>query len=190
MANRIELSRSAATVAIGAAAKDAQTAFARVNGALEAAARAAADLLRGVVETAPAFAIVGEPVSMTLRVEDLGPVVQLIGIDLQAHGHDTGDDGQTDLAVRDRLQQNGELAPVVVLGGNDSLERHLPLELDLVGRRQDDRLSGAFELVEQRLSDPPTLDELALLAESAGYRVCDRVVCRRRAPDAVRCGGQ
>ncbi|WP_334135392.1 GTPase HflX [Tepidimonas sp.] len=30
-----------------------------------------------------------------------------------------------------------------------------------------------------------TLDELALLAESAGYRVCDRVVCRRRAPDAA-----
>ncbi|TSE36451.1 GTPase HflX [Tepidimonas charontis] len=31
----------------------------------------------------------------------------------------------------------------------------------------------------------PTLDELAALAESAGYRVCDRVVCRRRAPDAA-----
>ncbi len=31
----------------------------------------------------------------------------------------------------------------------------------------------------------PTLEELALLAESAGYRVCDRVVCRRRAPDAA-----
>lgn len=30
-----------------------------------------------------------------------------------------------------------------------------------------------------------SLDELAQLAESAGYRVCDRVVCRRRAPDAA-----
>jgi GTP-binding protein HflX len=30
-----------------------------------------------------------------------------------------------------------------------------------------------------------TLDELAQLAESAGYRVCDKVVCRRRAPDAA-----
>lgn len=29
------------------------------------------------------------------------------------------------------------------------------------------------------------LDELAQLAESAGYRVCDRVVCKRRAPDAA-----
>lgn len=28
-----------------------------------------------------------------------------------------------------------------------------------------------------------TLDELALLAESAGYRVADRLVCKRRAPD-------
>lgn len=30
-----------------------------------------------------------------------------------------------------------------------------------------------------------TLDELAQLALSAGYRVCDKVVCRRRAPDAA-----
>ena len=30
-----------------------------------------------------------------------------------------------------------------------------------------------------------TLDELAQLAESAGFRVCDKVVCRRRAPDAA-----
>ncbi|TSE31798.1 GTPase HflX [Tepidimonas thermarum] len=30
-----------------------------------------------------------------------------------------------------------------------------------------------------------TLEELALLAQSAGYRVCDKVVCRRRAPDAA-----
>ncbi|MFN4104357.1 MAG: GTPase HflX, partial [Tepidimonas sp.] len=30
-----------------------------------------------------------------------------------------------------------------------------------------------------------TLDELAQLAQSAGYRVCDKVVCRRRAPDAA-----
>jgi len=30
-----------------------------------------------------------------------------------------------------------------------------------------------------------TLDELAQLAVSAGYRICDRVVCRRRAPDAA-----
>lgn len=30
-----------------------------------------------------------------------------------------------------------------------------------------------------------TLDELAQLALSAGYRICDKVVCRRRAPDAA-----
>ncbi|MFA9477851.1 helix-turn-helix domain-containing protein [Phycisphaerales bacterium AB-hyl4] len=37
--------------------------------------------------------------------------------------------------------------------------------LDSADQQQlDDRLSGAFELVEQRLSDPPTLDELASVA--------------------------
>ncbi|MCU0956303.1 MAG: GTPase HflX, partial [Hydrogenophaga sp.] len=31
----------------------------------------------------------------------------------------------------------------------------------------------------------PGLEELGLLAESAGYRVADRVTCKRRAPDAA-----
>jgi hypothetical protein len=62
--------------------------------------------------------------------------------DVDPSGRDAGQDAPADGTGFQRLQEDGELAFVVV-GGNDALEGDLPLELIEVVGRQDDRLAQA-----------------------------------------------
>lgn len=53
-----------------------------------------------------------------VAVDDLRVAVQLGRIDRQAYRHDAGDDGQSDLACRERFEQHGEPTRVIVLSGD------------------------------------------------------------------------